>query len=90
MCALIRVLISGVEGQQLRYCGVGAGYDDVIIDGSTEEMKARIINRIIAVSIITRWFFAVRRVLRQARQRCRRGKVSLIAENERIIRRTIV
>ncbi|KAI0749874.1 hypothetical protein C8Q80DRAFT_1313956 [Daedaleopsis nitida] len=27
------------QGQQLRYCGVGAGYDDVIIDGSTEEMK---------------------------------------------------
>ena len=22
------------EGQQLRYCGVGAGYDDIIIDGT--------------------------------------------------------
>ncbi|KAI0324656.1 hypothetical protein GY45DRAFT_1262449 [Cubamyces sp. BRFM 1775] len=27
------------QGQQLRYCGVGAGYDDVIIDGNPEEMK---------------------------------------------------
>ena len=28
------------QGQQLRYCGVGAGFDEVIINGSTEEMKA--------------------------------------------------
>ncbi|PIL29845.1 hypothetical protein GSI_08052 [Ganoderma sinense ZZ0214-1] len=27
------------QGQQLRYCGVGAGFDDVIIDGNPEEMK---------------------------------------------------
>ncbi|EMD31273.1 hypothetical protein CERSUDRAFT_89128 [Gelatoporia subvermispora B] len=27
------------QGQQLRYCGVGAGFDDVIINGSTDEMK---------------------------------------------------
>ncbi|KIJ66647.1 hypothetical protein HYDPIDRAFT_85907 [Hydnomerulius pinastri MD-312] len=27
------------QGQQLRYCGVGAGYDDVIIKGDPEEMK---------------------------------------------------
>ncbi|KAH9902894.1 hypothetical protein C8Q73DRAFT_635454 [Cubamyces lactineus] len=27
------------QGQQLRYCGVGAGYDDIIIDGNPEEMK---------------------------------------------------
>lgn len=27
------------QGQQLRYCGVGAGFDDIIIDGSTEAMK---------------------------------------------------
>ena len=27
------------EGQQLRCCGVGAGYDDIIIDGNPEEMK---------------------------------------------------
>ncbi|OCH94795.1 hypothetical protein OBBRIDRAFT_788801 [Obba rivulosa] len=27
------------QGQQLRYCGVGAGFDDVIIDGSADEMK---------------------------------------------------
>ncbi|OBZ72306.1 Apoptosis-inducing factor 1 [Grifola frondosa] len=26
-------------GQQLRYCGIGAGFDDVIIDGNTDEMK---------------------------------------------------
>lgn len=27
------------EGQQLRYCGVGAGFDDVIIVGNPDEMK---------------------------------------------------
>ncbi|RPD61014.1 hypothetical protein L226DRAFT_534661 [Lentinus tigrinus ALCF2SS1-7] len=27
------------QGQQLRYCGVGAGFDDIIIDGNPEEMK---------------------------------------------------
>ena len=30
-----------VEGQQLRYCGVGAGFDDVYIDGNPEELKVR-------------------------------------------------
>ncbi len=30
------------EGQQLRYCGVGAGFDDVIIDGNPDEMKVRL------------------------------------------------
>lgn len=29
------------EGQQLRYCGVGAGFDDVIVDGNLDEMKVR-------------------------------------------------
>lgn len=27
------------QGQQLRYCGVGSGYDDVIIDGNPDELK---------------------------------------------------
>ncbi|KAI0926250.1 hypothetical protein AcW1_008468 [Taiwanofungus camphoratus] len=27
------------QGQQLRYCGVGAGFDDVIIQGDPDEMK---------------------------------------------------
>ncbi|KAI0090249.1 hypothetical protein BDY19DRAFT_939199 [Irpex rosettiformis] len=27
------------QGQQLRYCGVGAGFDDVIIDGNLDELK---------------------------------------------------
>ncbi|KAI0316418.1 flavoprotein [Amylostereum chailletii] len=27
------------QGQQLRYCGVGAGYDDIIIQGDPNEMK---------------------------------------------------
>ncbi|KAI0714432.1 hypothetical protein C8T65DRAFT_644304 [Cerioporus squamosus] len=27
------------QGQQLRYCGVGAGFDDVIIDGNPDELK---------------------------------------------------
>ncbi|GBE88532.1 Apoptosis-inducing factor 1 [Sparassis crispa] len=27
------------QGQQLRYCGVGSGFDDVIIDGNPDEMK---------------------------------------------------
>lgn len=32
-------LTSFVEGQQLRYCGIGVGYDDIIIKGNPEEMK---------------------------------------------------
>lgn len=28
-----------VEGQQLRYCGIGAGYDDIYIQGNPAEMK---------------------------------------------------
>ena len=27
------------QGQQLRYCGVGAGFDDVIVDGDLDAMK---------------------------------------------------
>ncbi|CAE6419832.1 unnamed protein product [Rhizoctonia solani] len=27
------------QGQQLRYCGIGAGYEDIIIKGSPDEMK---------------------------------------------------
>ncbi|OJT01779.1 Apoptosis-inducing factor 1 [Trametes pubescens] len=27
------------QGQQLRYCGVGAGYDEVFVDGNPDEMK---------------------------------------------------
>lgn len=30
-----------IEGQQLRYCGIGVGFEDVIIDGNPEEMKVR-------------------------------------------------
>ncbi len=28
-----------VEGQQLRYCGIGTGYDDIYIQGNPTEMK---------------------------------------------------
>ena len=28
------------EGQNLRYCGIGAGYDDVIVNGDLDEPKA--------------------------------------------------
>ncbi|KAG8864466.1 hypothetical protein FRB96_004969 [Tulasnella sp. 330] len=42
------------QGQQLRYCGIGEGYDDIIIQGSADELKfvAYYIkgNKIIAVS----------------------------------------
>ena len=31
------------EGQQLRYCGVGAGFDDVVIDGNPDELKVRFV-----------------------------------------------
>ena len=27
------------EGQNLRYCGIGSGYDDVIIHGNLDELK---------------------------------------------------
>jgi hypothetical protein len=32
------------EGQQLRYCGSGFGYDDVIIMGDPDDMKVRLAN----------------------------------------------
>ncbi|OAX37776.1 hypothetical protein K503DRAFT_800988 [Rhizopogon vinicolor AM-OR11-026] len=42
------------QGQQLRYCGLGAGYDDIIIRGNPDEMKfiAYYVNRgqVIAVA----------------------------------------
>jgi hypothetical protein len=28
-----------IEGQQLRYCGVGLGYDDIYIQGNPAELK---------------------------------------------------
>jgi hypothetical protein len=28
-----------VEGQQLRYCGIGTDYDDIYIQGNPAEMK---------------------------------------------------
>ncbi|ELU42680.1 flavoprotein [Rhizoctonia solani AG-1 IA] len=31
-----------VEGQQLRYCGIGAGHEDVIIKGNPDEMKVSV------------------------------------------------
>lgn len=34
-----KAILSFSEGQQLRYCGSGVGYDDVIIDGNPDEMK---------------------------------------------------
>jgi hypothetical protein len=37
-----------IEGQQLRYCGVGAGFDDIIVDGDLEAMKVCSICAIIA------------------------------------------
>ena len=33
------LILSFTEGQQLRYCGVGAGYEDIIIDGSLDDLK---------------------------------------------------
>lgn len=33
MCACV------AEGQQLRYCGIGAGFDDTIVDGNLDELK---------------------------------------------------
>ena len=35
------VPVSVVEGQNLRYCGIGAGYDDVVITGDLDELKVR-------------------------------------------------
>lgn len=29
-----------LEGQQLRYCGLGHGYDDVFVKGNPGELKA--------------------------------------------------
>lgn len=36
----LRILtVWNAEGQQLRYCGVGAGYDNIIMKGSASSMK---------------------------------------------------
>lgn len=37
--AYVGVFFRGVEGQNLRYCGVGHGHDDVFIDGNLDELK---------------------------------------------------
>lgn len=34
-----KLIVLVPEGQQLRYCGVGAGFDDIIIDGNLDELK---------------------------------------------------
>jgi len=41
-CTEMAVFILVVEGQNLRYCGVGAGYDDIIINGNLDELKVRV------------------------------------------------
>lgn len=40
------LILPFIEGQQLRYCGVGAGYDDIIIDGSLDDLKVWLIRPI--------------------------------------------
>jgi hypothetical protein len=30
---------TSVEGQQLRYCGIGSGFDDIYIQGNPGELK---------------------------------------------------
>lgn len=30
---------TSVEGQQLRYCGIGVGFDDIYIQGNPGELK---------------------------------------------------
>ncbi|CAL1716034.1 unnamed protein product [Somion occarium] len=46
------------QGQQLRYCGVGAGFDDVIVDGNLDELKFVVYylkqNKVIAVASMQR------------------------------------
>ena len=37
------LILPFIEGQQLRYCGVGAGYDDIIVDGSLDDLKVWLI-----------------------------------------------
>ena len=32
-------MTGSAEGQQLRYCGVGAGFDDTIVDGNLDALK---------------------------------------------------
>lgn len=41
------------EGQQLRYCGVGAGFDDVIVDGNVDELKVRVLATCEQVHMLT-------------------------------------
>lgn len=39
-------LICSVEGQQLRYVGLGVGFDDVIVKGNPAEMKVSVVHRV--------------------------------------------
>jgi hypothetical protein len=60
------------EGQQLRYCGVGAQFEDVIIKGNPGEMKVSF--QLLSIRIV-RYLpdSRVHRILRQGqRYRCSR------------------
>lgn len=39
LCVITPMFICVAEGQQLRYCGIGHKYDDVIIKGNVDELK---------------------------------------------------
>ena len=66
-----------VEGQQLRYCGIGSKYEEIIIKGDPMEMKVR---EIAMLSLDTRtepkMNLTVYRLLRARREGRRGSEVS--------------
>ncbi len=58
-------VMSCVEGQQLRYCGVGAGFEEVIIDGNLDELKVGISFRMTYNFDVKSCRYLVRRLLCQ-------------------------
>ena len=63
-----------LEGQNLRYCGVGAGYDDIIINGNPDELK--VCGMCANQEHLLNSCAIVRRILREGGHNCRRRFVS--------------
>lgn len=70
------VSVSIVEGQNLRYCGIGAGYDDIVINGNLDELKVRVGSDVDRERLPNNRAI-VHRVLREGRRHRRRRLVSI-------------
>ena len=72
--ALFSFLVA--EGQNLRYCGIGTGFDDVIITGNLDELKVCIGLRANRNCPSFLHHSTVHRILREGRRHCRHRCVS--------------